>query len=276
LSVKEVKTTVKCQHCDKDVVLPFKCPFCNQQFCPEHRLPENHECPEYWRAKIPRQELPVPVLIERKPYEYTTTYTPKPVTRTFWFSPKELKHLTIGTLLVAAVGLSVGLSYVLQKTPQPQILAGITIAFTLAFLLHELSHKIQAQHLGLWAEFRITMLGALITLISVFLPFFKIISPGAVMIAGPVSREVAGKIAVAGPLTNVVLSSVLLSIYFYSPWPLSEILIWGAAFNAWIALFNLLPFGVMDGLKVYWWNKIVWCVAFVVSGALTVVTYIFL
>jgi Zn-dependent protease len=272
LVTKEVKRTVKCQYCDKDVTLPFKCPFCNQQFCPEHRLPENHECPEYWRAKIPRQEPPPPIIIEGKPYEYTVTYTPKPMTRTFWFSPKEVRHLVIGTLLVAGVGLS----YVLQIGPQPQILAGLTITFTLAFLLHELSHKIQAQRLGLWAEFRLTMFGALITLISIFLPVFKIISPGAVMISGPVSREIAGKTAIAGPLTNIVLSSALLFSFFYLPLPLSVIVIWGAAFNAWIALFNLVPFGMMDGLKVFWWNKIIWGIAFIISGALTVLTYAYL
>jgi Zn-dependent protease len=197
------------------------------------------------------------------------------MTRTFWFSPKEVRHLTIGTLLVAGVGLSVGLSYVLGNWFQPEILAGLTIVFTLAFLLHEISHKIQAQRLGLWAEFRLTIFGALITLISIFLPFFKIISPGAVMIAGPVSKEIAGKTAIAGPLTNIVLSTALLLFYFISPWPLYVIMIWGAAFNAWIALFNLLPFGMMDGLKVFWWNKMVWGITFVISGILTVMTYIY-
>ena len=194
--------------------------------------------------------------------------------RTFGFSPKELRHLAIGTLLVAGVGLS----YVLQYGSRPQILAGLTITFTLAFLLHELSHKIQAQRLGLWAEFRLTMFGALITLISIFLPVFKIISPGAVMIAGPVSREIAGKTAIAGPLTNIVLSSMLLLSFFYLPLPLSVtvIVLWGAAFNAWIALFNLLPLGMMDGLKVFLWNKIIWGIAFIISSALTVVTYIHL
>lgn len=271
MTTKEVKRTVKCQYCNKDVILPFKCPFCNQQFCTEHRLPENHECPEYWKAKIPRREPPPPIIIEGKPYEHTVSYTPKPMTRTFGFSPKEVKHLTVGTLLVAGVGLS----YVLQIDLQLEILAGLTIAFTLAFLLHELSHKIQAQRLGLWAEFRLTLFGALITLFSIFLPVFKIISPGAVMIAGPVSKEIAGKTAIAGPLTNIVLSSVLLPFYYLSP-PFSEIVIWSAAFNAWIALFNLLPFGMMDGLKVFWWNKIVWGIAFIISVALTVVTFLYL
>jgi Zn-dependent protease len=47
-----------------------------------------------------------------------------------------------------------------------------------------------------------------------------------------------------------------------------------AAFNAWIALFNLIPFAIMDGLKVFRWNKLVWAVTFTASLALTVYTLI--
>jgi Zn-dependent protease len=266
---KEVKRTVKCHYCDNDVILPFKCSFCRQQFCTEHRLPENHDCPEYWQTKIPRREPQSSVINQGKPYEYTVTYAPKPTTRIGWFSPKEIRHLVVGTLLIAGIGLS----FILESRFQPEILAGLTMTFTLAFLLHELSHKVQAQRLGLWAEFRLTIFGVLITLISIFLPF-KIVSPGAVMIAGPASREIAGKTAIAGPLTNIVLSSLLLLSFFYLHPPLSVIAIWGAAFNAWIALVNLLPFGMLDGLKVFWWNKLVWSIAFVVSGVLAVITYV--
>jgi len=35
----------KCEYCGKEVDLPFKCPFCGHYFCIEHRLPENHDCP---------------------------------------------------------------------------------------------------------------------------------------------------------------------------------------------------------------------------------------
>jgi len=44
-----------------------------------------------------------------------------------------------------------------------------------------------------------------------------------------------------------------------------------AWFNAWIAVFNLIPFGMFDGLKVFAWNKKVWALAFAVSAVLTVV-----
>ena len=36
---------VKCAYCGKEVSMPFVCPYCGQPFCAEHRLPENHECP---------------------------------------------------------------------------------------------------------------------------------------------------------------------------------------------------------------------------------------
>ncbi len=35
---------VVCSYCDDEVDVPFKCKFCSDTFCSEHRLPENHEC----------------------------------------------------------------------------------------------------------------------------------------------------------------------------------------------------------------------------------------
>jgi len=57
----------KCEHCGKEVLLPFECNYCGKKFCIEHRLPENHECPNLpartplgpWYAKktsIPKKE----------------------------------------------------------------------------------------------------------------------------------------------------------------------------------------------------------------------------
>lgn len=52
----------KCEYCGKEVLYPFKCSFCGFYFCAEHRLPENHDCPNLpartplgqWKAKLPR------------------------------------------------------------------------------------------------------------------------------------------------------------------------------------------------------------------------------
>ena len=275
-SLRKLNTTAKCQYCNGDVVLPFKCPHCGGYFCAEHRLPENHACPESWKARAPKVEAP-PIIVKREParpsYEYTITYMPQPTAKIFWFSTTELKHLTLGTLLVMGVGLSF-IPYIgLTGSTWPTLLVSLAIAFTLSFLLHELAHKFSAQHFGLWAEFRLTMQGALITLISMLLPFFKIISPGAVMIAGPATKETAGKTALSGPLTNIIISTICTIIATTTQNTSFWIIAW---INAFIAFFNLIPFGIMDGLKVFLWNKIVWIVAFIPSVALMIITYLHL
>jgi len=155
---------------------------------------------------------------------------------------------------------------------EPLFLISLATVFTSVYLLHELAHKAVAQHYGLWAEFRLTIFGALITLLSIFSPI-KLISPGVVLIAGPMGRETAGKTALAGPATNLILSLASLMLVLS---PISGLLahlgLLSAAFNAWIALFNLIPFAIMDGLKVFRWNKLVWAVTFTASLALTVYT----
>jgi uncharacterized metal-binding protein (TIGR02443 family) len=55
----------KCEFCGQEVDLPFQCPFCNRNFCVEHRLPENHSCVNApprtplgpWKAEIRKSEL---------------------------------------------------------------------------------------------------------------------------------------------------------------------------------------------------------------------------
>ncbi|MGW8289386.1 MAG: AN1-type zinc finger domain-containing protein, partial [Candidatus Bathyarchaeia archaeon] len=101
-----MKETAKCQYCGNDVVLPFRCTYCGGFFCAEHRIPERHNCPEAWRAKAPRDAPPVTTqgAPETPSYKYTVSYTPQ-TPRVLGFSKKELRHLTIGGLLVMGVGL---------------------------------------------------------------------------------------------------------------------------------------------------------------------------
>jgi Zn-dependent protease len=260
-----MKKTAKCKYCGNDVVLPFKCNYCGELFCGEHRIPETHNCPEVWKAKAPRDTPPMTTqrFPEQPSYKYTVSYTPQS-SRIFAFSKTELKHLAIGALLVMAVGFT----YFLTTRANLLNLTILSIAFTLSFLLHELAHKFSAQYFNLWAEFRLTLQGALITLISIFLPF-KIISPGSVMIAGSGTRKTVGKTAISGPVTNIILSTICIIIAAFT----QNLFLIVAFINALLAVFNLIPFGVLDGLKVFRWNKTIWAVTFAVAIALIVYTY---
>lgn len=214
----------------------------------------------YEQAKAPREEAP---------FEYKVTYTP-PRSAKFGFSSTEVRHLTISALLVSSVGLSMlGASLV---SIGPEIVVVLVLLFTCAFLLHEIAHKIVAQRYGLWAEFRLTLFGALITLLSIVSPFFKIISPGAVMIAGTASKDSVGKTAVAGPLTNIIfcVGSFALTLLLPQYSSFFQVALFTAFFNAFIAVLNLIPIGILDGWKVFQWNKIVWALAFLSSVALAI------
>ena len=179
-------------------------------------------------------------------------------------SKTEILHLFVATLLIIAVGLSFN-SY---RHISWQFLA----IFISAFLIHELAHKFLAQYYGSWAEFRTQMYGLIVTAISAipFMPF-KFIAPGAVMV-GLSDGNKFGRVALIGPLTNLVMGfAFLASTYLF---PYHSYLHAGASFNAWIALFNLLPFGVLDGQKIFDWNKIAWICTIAATMVLFIAAYL--
>lgn len=270
---------MECQKCGKETFLPFKCPYCGGCFCAEHRLPENHDCPRLEFARVPlREERPVPMQLQtsqiQSPYEYTVTYIPVGQKRRLHFSSKEIKHLAVAALLVLSIGMSLGISprfYV--DFGSPVALFFFALAAAASFLAHELAHKITAQKEGLWAEFRLMFMGLILTALSIISPTFKIISPGAVVIFGFADRKRVGKISIAGPTTNLALSAGLALAYFGFR---QRILAYVAAFNAWISLFNLIPFGILDGYKIFTWKKGLWALTFMLSLVLTVIIFQYL
>jgi Zn-dependent protease len=224
-------------------------------------------------ARAPKQEE-AEVVMRPSKYEYRVTFgsAHQPEGRVH-FSQKEVEHLTIAALLVIAVGIS---SILYGVIPFQVSLTMSIVAFTgilmISFFVHEIAHKIAAQRRGLWSEFRLTLWGSFMTLIFAFLPI-KFISPGAVMIAGAAERKEIGEISIAGPIINVILSILFLGTAFASG-PLYPIFLFGGFFNAYIAAFNLIPFGILDGHKIFNWSRIIWGLAFATSVALTVVGYI--
>jgi len=259
---------MKCKKCGKETFLPFRCQYCGDYFCSDHRLPENHECPRMELARAPKTETKPIVVQRQEPYEHTISYTPFKPNRKIRFSDKEIKHLAIAAVLVVAIGLS----SILYVSIELSYLALFTVILTASFFVHEIAHKIAAQRRGFWAEFRLIFTGAILTLISIISPFFKIISPGVVMISGFIDNKSIGKISIAGPLTNILLSTLFLMVAFL-PYQSAMVFMLGAAFNAWIALFNLIPFGMLDGFKIFVWNKKVWALSFTASLILTAVSY---
>src|SRR5215469_620436 len=250
--------------CGLEENIPFRCNYCRQSFCHLHKIPINHSCPYIYKYTEKRR------LMANGNYDSSVSSFSNNIGRALLrairikSSKTELLHLFVATILVTGVGLS----FNHYRYISWQFLA----IFVSAFLVHELAHKFLAQYYGSWAEFRAQLYGLVITAISA-LPImsFKFIAPGAVMV-GLSDRNKFGRVALIGPLTNLVMGfSFLISTYIY---PYHSYLYAGASFNAWIALFNLLPFGVLDGEKIFDWSKIAWGLTMASTMVLFIAAYI--
>jgi Zn-dependent protease len=248
--------------------MPFVCSFCNGLFCPQHRLPESHSCSEYWRVRAHRQSLFSPMTPpDIRAYAWRSVGSTRSGIR---FSPTEVRHILIGVILVSGVGLSF---YGLRVFSSWLGVAAAVLFFTAGFIIHELTHKAMAQRYGMWAEFRLDMFGAVLTLLSAVSPL-KIIAPGAVVISGDSTPDRVGRISAAGPTTNILIATALLvAAEALRPVGLLEAMLYGAAINAFMALFNLIPFGVLDGLKVFRWSKLAWLILLALAALVTGLSY---
>jgi Zn-dependent protease len=207
-------------------------------------------------------------------YNYSYVYGQEKRKRPIIFSHKEVQHIGIALALVVGIGFSIAL---FSFNWSWAVMAFFAAILTVSFLVHEMAHKIMAQKAGLWAEFRLTTWGAVITFASVFLPF-KMIAPGAMMIGGqaPSAKEML-KISIAGVITNLIFGATFLALTFMLPLNVfTGALFFSAYINSFMALFNLIPFGVLDGQKIFHINKQVWALTFIPSVVLTAVSYLIL
>src|SRR3989344_2765090 len=139
------------------------------------------------------------------------------------------------------------------------------------FVLHELAHKYVAIHYGAHAEFRAWQMGLILALVLPIVTFgqFLFAAPGAVYIYGKeITRKQNGIISVAGPLTNVSIAIFFIILAFIFPESvIAFVALTAARINFFLAFFNLIPIGPLDGTKVFALNKTVWAGIFIFSLA---------
>ena len=179
--------------------------------------------------------------------------------------PKETIHL-VASLVV----LTVAFAY---PSTEPTMLAVIALSVGSGFIFHELGHKFTAQRFGYTAVYEASPMGLLLAIFLKIITGVVFAAPGAVMIRKrqsyysnddryydmlTQSRE-TWKIALAGPLINVALAVVFMGIMFLSDSALMQTMgLYGAYVNVFLAGFNMIPFGPLDGAKVFKHNPAMW------------------
>lgn len=190
------------------------------------------------------------------------------------FSRIEINHLIISifvltiafTLLITRNNLIYGVMYGFNVEFLPIGLGMSFLGVLTAFFFHEISHKFMAQKYRLWAEYRMFPQGLRFALIlGIFTPFI-FAAPGAVMFRGDARDFETGKIAMAGPLANIIIAAIAFPLYLlFFEHSIGQIIAFICLINAFLATFNLLPFGPLDGVKIIRWNATVWIIMLIIA-----------
>ena len=197
------------------------------------------------------------------------------------FSASEIQDLLIAWL---ALGLAFAIFFAGGGNRAIALLTGSPTAFAIAllvslltagvgFLLHEIGHKVVAVRYGNIAAFRAEYNMLFLAIMSAFLGFI-FAAPGAVHHRGRLTERQHGLIALAGPAVNLVLAAVFVPLWLGGlalDIGLLELLGGrGLAVNLFLAAFNMIPIGALDGRTIVGWSKAVWAGVFLPSIAVTV------
>lgn len=141
-----------------------------------------------------------------------------------------------------------------------------------AFLLHELAHKVVAVRYGQIAEFRADY-GMLFVAVMSALAGFIFAAPGAVHHRGRITPRENGIISLAGPVTNLLLLVPFAALALSGADPAVggyTVGTLGVGINGFLAAFNMIPYGPLDGKTVLRWNKAAYLAVFLPSAAFVV------
>jgi Zn-dependent protease len=188
---------------------------------------------------------------------------------------KEVLDLIISSVVLAAA-FGIALSGGYSAFSDPRGLAVISLmalaGVSSGFVLHELGHRFLARRFDCRAEYAMSLGGLALAMASSLFGYIFAL-PGAVRISSgtdslgnpTLTAARRGQISIAGPLINLGLALVFLLLNRAFPASLFSL---GAYTNAWLAAFNLIPFGPLDGMAVFRWSKMVWLAS--MSAALLV------
>jgi Zn-dependent protease len=186
----------------------------------------------------------------------------------------ELLKAWAGTTIAFAI-VQVGASQILTPLFVEFLLIS-AIVCGLGFVVHELAHRVVARNYGAQAHFVANNQWLIVSIVIAFAGFF-IAAPGAVWHRGYLTPRQGGLVALAGPVSNLVLALVFLLLFpigylagIRADW-LTYLCLIGVSLNSWLGLFNMIPTGPFDGAKVLAWNQVVFGVTVAVGILLTFV-----
>ena len=171
-------------------------------------------------------------------------------------------------IVISIVTITLAFYFLLAKMGNYHSFVAVFLGVGLGFVLHEMGHKFAAIHYGCIACYKAWMQGLIIALLFAIFTPFVFAAPGAVYIYKPgLTRREDGIISLAGPFMNLVVAFFFLALLIGTAY--QNMALWIFKVNAFLGLFNMIPFGPLDGSKVFRWNTGIWGAFFLVFIFLT-------
>ncbi|MFX0209744.1 MAG: site-2 protease family protein [Candidatus Hodarchaeota archaeon] len=203
--------------------------------------------------------------IIRKEYEKRT------ILDRLHLSVHEISELGIGWLISSFVILYITgtLKFVIQEGRIPDTLLIYLFILGISFFFHELTHKFTAIKYGARAQFKLSREALMITIIGLIIGF-PVLATGAVYWWGEAAASpgIRGRVSAAGPVSNLILAGIFfviqgIGIAVFTESTTLGILLFTVGFtgvwlNAFLGVFNMIPFGMLDGAKVLAWDPKIW------------------
>jgi len=171
---------------------------------------------------------------------------------------------------------AIPLYFTISRQLAPFVIPVVITAAVIAVIPHELAHRQMARRYGCFSRFTVSFTGFLATTVINILPLFGLVFFSGYTLLScrffSTNREIEGKSAAVGPATNLVISILTYILALATSGLAYFFLSYISAFNAVVAFFNLLPFWILDGLKVFRWNVSVWIAMIIVAVAMMFLT----
>ncbi len=188
----------------------------------------------------------------------------------------EFAKAWLGTALAFAVlfgGIRLGSLDRLSSPAFLQLLLLTGLTAGVGVVLHELAHRVVARSFGADAYFVANDGMLVLSVILAIAAGFLFAAPGAVWHRGATSPRQLGLIAAAGPIVNIVLALVFAAgLFVAQAVPMPDLLYNGLQIgflvNGLLAVFNMIPFGPLDGAKVLAWNGLFFGVVIAIAIAI--------
>lgn len=283
---EEALNLAECSFCGDHVALPYTCSLCKQKFCGKHRLAENHECPnigvyqtkEYRKNKIQKDRELSRI---KSGSMYTDTNRTSTTsfrsslfgTQNFWVSDNATYDLALGGFILA---LSAIIDFLIRGIPFDLIIILSTLIMgALGFILLGKIRKKIADSEGVITRFEIWPLGIAITLITSLFVFRFLMFGFFINSNGSPQGEV--KTALYTIVTSIMIWVIGFFFFpvlmLYLPNSIVLGLIFGATAFLWYGVVLIFPFGMLDGIKLFNYDRTKFWILLGILIALIIVDY---